>query len=62
MEGCWESQALLLKGPCIDLVSDRLTDSELQHWSSSSKSSRDISGGMNGMASKQRLAGQVSKD
>ena len=43
MEGFWSPGQILLKGPCIDLLG--LTCSELQHWGSSLKGTRDIWGG-----------------
>ena len=45
--GRLEYQVFLLKGPCMDLITDRLTHSEFQCWGSSLKVTRDTQGGTN---------------
>lgn len=35
---------LLIKGPCVHLLADRLTHSQHQHWGSCSKGARDVHG------------------
>lgn len=42
-EGCWSPRQFILKVLHMDLL--RLTSSELQHWDSSLKGTRDIQGG-----------------
>lgn len=57
--GWLPTQAFLLKGPCMDLLADGLTLSELQHWGSSSKGARKIQRGNEFSGFRTRAGGET---